>query len=126
MTWKLRFPSKRRRAKPPYEQIRPGGKARDAALAEVILRHGEAFVSSGSFERFKPYVFAIDAHSKEMVYIERHDDEFEAIKRIKAINADASENIAVGIITNECTLGRMGPKSRYRIHRLLRKRRSGT
>jgi len=103
-------------------EAKPG----DAALAEVILRHGDAFVSSGSFERFKPYVFAIDAHSKEMVYIERHDDEFETIKRIKAINADVSENIAVGIITNEYTRGRMGPKSLYRIHRLLRKRRSGT
>jgi hypothetical protein len=73
-----------------------------------------------------PTVFAIDARSKETVYIERHDDEFEAIRRIKAINADASEHVAVGIITNEYALGGMGPKSAYRIHRLLRKRRSRT
>jgi hypothetical protein len=126
VTWKLRFSSRRRRAKPLYEQIRPGGKARDSALAELILRHGDEFVSSGSFERFKPYVFAIDARSKETVYIERHDDQFEAIKRIKVINADASGNIAVGIIMNEYTLGRMGPKSAYRIQGLLRKRRSET
>jgi hypothetical protein len=126
---RLRFPFRRRRGTPPYEQLRAGGRASDAALAELILRHGDEAVDeadSGSFQRFKPYVFAIDARSKETVYIERHEDEFEAAARINAINGDASENIAVGIITNEYALGRMGPRSPYRIHRLLGKRRSGT